>query len=122
MKKSLKNDLILIAVLLVVAAVAITVVIFSRSAGGYVEITENGTLLARYSLDENREERIQTAKGYNLLVITDGKAYIADADCPDKLCCSMRKAHYHGDTVVCLPHGLVLTVVGGDDDGVDVVV
>ena len=47
------------------------------------------------------------------------KASIEEANCPDKICVNHRAIHYSGDSVVCLPHKLTVTVVGGQEDEID---
>ena len=53
------------------------------------------------------------------VVIGDGCATITDADCPDRLCVQRGRIDRSGQTVVCLPHGVVVTVRGGAESGVD---
>ena len=61
--------------------------------------------------------------GTNLLVIRDGAAWIEEADCPDALCVGMGRVRRVGQSVVCLPHKVVVEIVGETDDtGVDVFV
>ena len=51
----------------------------------------------------------------NTVVIEDETIAITDADCPDHLCVSMGKASRPGDTLVCLPHKLVIEVKSSGD-------
>ena len=86
----------------------------------YVEVKIDGEIYGTYPLDEDIRERIESADGgYNILVISDGKASIEKANCPDKICVNHRAIHYSGDSVVCLPHKLTVTVVGGQEDEID---
>lgn len=86
----------------------------------YVEVKIDGEIYGTYPLDEDMKERIESADGgYNILVISDGKASIEEANCPDKICVNHRAVHYSGDSVVCLPHKLTVTVVGGQEDEID---
>ncbi|NEX02691.1 hypothetical protein SAMN04487829_2153 [Pseudobutyrivibrio sp. NOR37] len=86
----------------------------------YVEVKIDGEIYGTYPLDEDIRERIESADGgYNILVISDGKASIEEANCPDKICVNHRAIHYSGDSVVCLPHKLTVTVVGGQEDEID---
>ena len=86
----------------------------------YVEVKIDGEIYGTYALDEDIRERIESADGgYNILVISDGKASIEEANCPDKICVNHRAVHYSGDSVVCLPHKLTVTVVGGQEAEID---
>ena len=38
---------------------------------------------------------------------------MAEADCPDRLCVRRGPVRYAGETIICLPHKLVVTVRSG---------
>lgn len=111
--KKTKNDIILVAVILLIAAAGLLVANFTRQEGSIVVVKIDGEETARYSLDEDRTVEIITGKSNefsNTLVIEDGKAYISQADCPDKICKEHRAISYTGETIVCLPHKIVIEI------------
>ena len=121
-QKARRNDIILISTVLLVAILGILLVFLLRKEGAYAIVTRNGEEIGRYSLAEDRVVELSDGTHYNRLVIKDGKVSIDLANCPDKLCASMRAARYRGETVVCLPHGIVVTVFAADDADVDIIV
>ena len=40
----------------------------------------------------------------------NGAVFMAEADCPDSLCVQMGKIYREGESIVCLPHGLVIRI------------
>ena len=42
-----------------------------------------------------------------------------DAECPDKLCMRQGAISRDGQTIVCLPHKLVVEVIGGEKEAYD---
>lgn len=118
-KKKLRNDVILIAVCLFVSLALWAVVMLTKKPGEVVVVTVNGEEYARYPLSEDREVVIETERGKNILVIKDGYADITEASCPDGLCERQRKIDESGESLVCLPNKVTVTVIGGD--GVDFV-
>ena len=118
-KKKLRHDLILVAVCLFVSLAVWTVVSLSKKEGEYAVVTVNGEEYARYPLSEDREETIVTEGGENVLVIKDGYADMTDASCPDGLCVRQHKINESGESLVCLPNKVTVTVIGGD--GVDII-
>lgn len=114
-----KNDIILIFGFLLVAG-ALWFFLRPGETGAYVVVTQNGEFLARYSLYEDRTEEIHDPEhGYNTLIIENGKAYISDADCGDHTCIHTGKIHRDGERIICLPHKLVIEVIGGDTSAPD---
>ena len=73
----------------------------------------DGTETARYPLDKDLRIDIETEGGHvNTLVIEDGKAFIEKADCPDGLCVKQGRIFEEGETVICLPHKVVVRIEG----------
>lgn len=47
--------------------------------------------------------------------ISGGEVWVTDADCPDKTCVHTGRIARAGQSIVCLPNGIVITI-GGDGD------
>lgn len=120
--KKWKNDVILVAVIVLAAALLWLGTYLTRSEGAYVRVSVDGELFGEYPLDTDTVIRIGNETSYNLLVIEEGEASVTEASCPDKLCVHQGKIHYNGQSIVCLPNKVVIEVVGGEESGYDVVV
>ena len=108
-----RNDLIFIAaVLLIVSALGLCFYFF-RSEGDTVVVTVDKKEFGRYSLSEDTVVEIRTGKKeeeLNRLVIKDGKAYVETATCPDGICAGHKPISREGESIVCLPHKVVITI------------
>ncbi len=121
-----KNDLILIASLIIIAfAILLGQRLWQKSnttENAYVVVTVDGQEYARYTLKEDREETITLDNGaFNKLVISDGKVSMEEASCPDKICVNHAAIHYSNESIVCLPNKVVVTIEGGEDNEVDAI-
>ena len=115
-----KNDVVLIlAVLLLAGGVFLWSNFVKGDAGGSAVIYIDGEISAVYSLKDDGEYLIETGKGQNLLIIKDGKADVTEADCPDSLCVKQQSIHKTGQTIVCLPHRVVVEIEGGQNNEFD---
>ncbi len=56
----------------------------------------------------------------NILHISGHKADMVYADCPDLICVKARQISRTGESIVCLPHGIVVTVTDSYTSGTDV--
>lgn len=111
-----KKDFILIAVIIVTAAVSAILIAFARrTAGASVCVTIDGVLYGEYSLSEEQSVLIDEKLGFNRIVIENDSVYMADADCPDKYCMEYKPISRGGETIICLPHKLVVEVTGTRD-------
>lgn len=114
-----RNDLILIAVLLTAVAVGVIYLYFFRTRGDVVEVTVDGKPYGTYLLSEDTTEDICTGENreqHNRLVISGGKASIETATCPDGICASHSPIFRDGESIVCLPHRVVVTVISKKSD------
>ena len=114
MKKLFRNDLILISIILTIALLAFFVVKVTAKKGNLVKVTVNGKTVSEYPLEKDAEYKIETDYGYNVLVIKNESAYVTKADCRDKICQHHHAIKNAGESIVCLPHKLAITIVEGD--------
>ncbi len=121
--RKLRNDLLFITALLLVVAVAGGCLWLLGDEGDTVTVTVDGAVYGVYSLSEDRVEDIRTGEtGLNRLIIEDGKARIETATCPDGICAGHRPVSREGESIVCLPHRVVVTVSATDENQPDIVV
>ena len=123
-KKKRRNDIILAALVIAIAATGLILLNIFKTEGSFVAVKIDGKETARYPLSVNTEVVIETENnGKNTLVIEDGKAFVKDVNCPDKICEGHSKISYKGETIVCLPHKLVIEIVADETtDELDAVV
>lgn len=115
-------DLILIAGVLVLAGIIYLVFLGSAEDGGKAVITVDGQVVQELPLDEDTTYQVDTPEGYNIVEIKDGWADVIEADCRDGLCADQKRIHKTGETIVCLPHKMVVTIEAGTENTVDAVV
>jgi hypothetical protein len=113
--------MILIIVLLVIAAVGLFAAKALQSGeGAQVVISIDGSEYGRYPLDQDQTIAVDNARGHNLVVIEDGFVQMQEADCPDLICVHHAPICHNHETIICLPHKLVVEVEGGSEAAVDV--
>lgn len=116
MKKEKKNDLLLVLVIL--AAAGILLIgnrIINRQPPVMVEVTVDDRIVEELPLDKNTELVIHGHDGgTNTLVIENGRVYVSEASCPDKLCKNQGKVGQSGEMIVCLPNRMIAKIVGGE--------
>jgi len=117
-KKRLVFDCVLILALLILAVALYFQFGAGKDAGAAAVVIVDGEETARYPLSKNGTYALNG--GTNTLVIENGYAWMSEAECPDKICVHMGKIHLDGQLIVCLPNGVIVTVEGGDDGGVDI--
>ena len=112
-----KIEKVLWIIILGVAVALFLFLKFSANDGEQVIVKVDKKEIARYDLNTDREVVIDGKDGgKNTLVIKDGKAYIKDATCPDKLCEHQGKIHMVGQSLICLPNRVVIEITDDNKD------
>ena len=106
------------ASLLLFAVISLLFINLTRTTGAYAKVSENGIVIAEYSLDKDGEYPLLDGKC--VLVIKDGYAYMLEADCPDHTCIKTGKISKIGESIVCLPNRISV-VITGEGEGPDIV-
>ncbi len=113
-RPTLRADLLLISGLLLAAGLLFLAGALGGSPGRWAVVRQDGREIARYSLDQDGVYPLNG--GTNLLVIQGGWAFVREASCPDKLCVRQGRIQKTGQSIVCLPNRLTVSIEGGDRD------
>ena len=65
--------------------------------------------------------KISGTQSADYLTIKSGKAYMSEAGCPDKVCVSQGEISRTGESIICLPNRIVVTIEGNNksEDDID---
>ena len=106
------RDICLILAFLVLALGIFIATRLGAKTGACAVVSVNGVETARYSLSEDGTYVLNG--GTNILEIRDGQVRMTDADCPNHLCVKQGWIRYSGQSIVCLPNKVTVTVYGAD--------
>lgn len=119
------GDMIIIAVVLLAALAGLAVLAWPKpglTAGLYAEIYMEGELRQTVALAEGqRELRLETAAGYNLLQVGPEGIRMLEADCPNQDCVRAGAQNRPGGVLACLPHQLLIRLSGQGEGAFDAV-
>lgn len=111
-----KKDIILGIGIIAVALLMLLVMQINRGEeGDRIQVTLDGKVYGTYSLEKDQVIEIEEGSFYNKIRVEDGKAYMEEANCPDGYCEEQGKISRHTQTIVCLPHKLVVEVLESDN-------
>lgn len=112
-----KKDIILGIGIIAVALLMLLFMQINRGEeGNRIQVTLDGKVYGTYSLEKDQVIEIEEGSFYNKIRVEDGKAYMEEANCPDGYCEEQGKISRHTQTIVCLPHKLVVEVLEADND------
>ena len=105
-----KKDLIIIGSLLLLCAIIAVIFSLNRKPGDTVVVKIDKEVYGEYDLNKQNVVSIPAADGFNTLTISGGVACVTDADCPDRICVEHMSIYKKGQTIVCLPHKVSISI------------
>lgn len=120
--KMKKADIYLLTGCLLVALLSFFLYkVYYHEDGGTVIITVDGTVSGRLPLNQDTTFAIPANgdKSPNVITIRDGFVSMTEAYCPDKLCMRQKKINKKGETIICLPRKIVISIDSTDKNEVD---
>ncbi len=117
-----KADFIILIVALLLFGGAYLVMTGMSNEGGLATVSVNGTVVYELPLNQNTELTVDGFDGgYNILRIENHKVEVVSSDCPDGTCMHQKSISLNGESIVCLPHRVVITVSSNRESEVDAV-
>ncbi len=107
-----KGDLLVLVVVMLIGLLFLYNYYIRQEKLGNVAVLEiDGKVVKKFNLGADLNEyRVETKDGYNVLAFQDGKVRVIDADCPDKICVKFGWVQHVGQTIVCLPHKVIIRI------------
>lgn len=126
-----KADIVLIAVCMLTAVLVFVVLLMHRHEGNVVRISSDGEVLAEIAFEATgtqcylirrkdgsmtvescgEDSPVSEQEAYNLLSVSDGVVRMKAADCRDQICVRHRAVSAAGESIICLPHKLVIEIM-----------
>lgn len=118
-----KGDKILFIVLMIIGVTGCIIMAVLSGKASYVTVVADGVAIGSYPMNTDREIIIETENGgENVLQIADGHVKMISANCPNLDCVHHNAISSHNESIVCLPHKLVVMLyVPGDNEASDAV-
>ncbi|MCI9616033.1 MAG: NusG domain II-containing protein [Lachnospiraceae bacterium] len=115
-----KKDWLLILIILCVAGLTVLAHTYIGGRGANkVVVKVDGVIQGTYSLSE--DGRIEINDGTNVIEISNGKADMIEADCPDQLCVNQKAVSRNHENIICLPNKVVVEVESVEESEYDAV-
>ena len=113
-----RNGKIILLVLLAAAGLSVAAVAARRGETDHpvARITWDGEVVEEIELDQvgrSYSFTLENQEGANTISVENGRIRVSWADCPDQVCVDQGWISDGTAPIVCLPHRLVIEIVGG---------
>ncbi len=115
--KRIRNDIILILIILVIAITFYFIYRSLNSSDNLVcKIYQDQELKYEIALDHEEIITLTTDDGKMIIVIETDGVYVKESDCPDKICVNQGKITRGGEIITCLPDRVYIKLEGKGAD------
>ena len=119
MKKKKTKELLLLFLLFLLCGALFAIRHFTASSKNSIKITVCGREQGIFDLSCDQTIRIGET---NVCEIRDGQVRMIEADCPDQLCVHQKAISRTGESIICLPNQVVVSVQGSKESELDGIV
>lgn len=122
-KKKLRNDLILIGSLLVMAIVSLVIILTTRKSNNLIATVKvNNQIVYRIDLNkENGKDYYVDGKNGKLRIhIKDGAIAIIESNCPHQDCVNMGYVKQTGKPIICAYNDVTIIIEGDSQNDIEV--
>lgn len=113
--KAYGKDILLILVIFGIGVSLLAYTYLGKQNHPVVAVRVDGKVVQEFSLDDSIQYKIEGIGGTNTLCIDEGSAWLKEADCPDQICVQTGKIRYVGQSIICLPHKVVVEIKEAED-------
>ena len=118
-----KADILLIGALLLAIGALFLLLRTGGGKGETVRVEINGETVDEFPLAADTVRRYTDGRGgFNVIQTENGAVSVSESNCPGQTCVRCRAIGRSGESIICLPHRLVVSIVGPpSDSGVDAI-
>ena len=106
----------LVVLILLLGVGAAFILVGQRPRGAQVVVEQAGRVVFTAPLRDDRTVALSGPHGETVVAIRHGRACIAAASCPNKVCMGMGEVSRRGELIACVPNSLVLHIEGDAGD------
>lgn len=118
-EKSLKHyyrkDIVFILAILGMGVSLLLYIYFGGQKQPMVVVRVDGKMVKEFLLEDSVHYQIEGVGGTNTLCIAERNVWLEEADCPDQICVRTGKIRCAGQSIICLPHKVVVEIKEAED-------
>ena len=118
--RNYKKDILIMTGLLTAAIAAFFIVpVIYGTGGDMAGVYMDGKLYASYDLKDSQRYHIPVGDEYNEVLIEHGKVRVSSSSCKNQVCVNHSPISKNGESIICLPHKLVIRIENKKESGLD---
>lgn len=106
----IRNDIILIAIILIIVGALFLIYFINRSNGKKALIYHDDELVLELDLNNNGEYFINGDISSMTIVVYDGKIAVKESGCLNQICVNTGSIMYTNEVISCLPNHIIIKI------------
>ena len=110
-----KKDFLILMILVVIAFISFLIIRFYYGKdSGEVQVYVDNKLVASYDIRIDDTYIVNVSDEYNEIIVKDGQVCVSRSSCKNQVCVQHSLISMVGESIICLPHKLVIQIYKGD--------
>lgn len=110
-----KKDFLILMILVVIAFISFLIIRFYYGKdSGEVQVYVDNKLVASYDIRIDDTYIVNVSDEYNEIIVKDGQVCVSRSSCKNQVCVQHSPISMVGESIICLPHKLVVQIYKGD--------
>ncbi len=106
----IRNDIILIAIILTIALAFFLIYFFNRKDGKKALIYHDDELILEVDLKKDNEYSINGDISNMIIVVNNGKIAVKESGCQNQICVNTGSIMYTNEVITCLPNHIYIRI------------
>ncbi len=116
-----RGDKILIIIILAIIGISLFQILKPDKTNKILVIRSDGKVIKQINLNTSKDTEfvVKSREGHLTVEIKNGKVRVINSTCKDKLCIKEGWISRSGESIVCLPNRISISITGQNDQPVD---
>ncbi len=116
-----RGDKILIIIILAIIGISLFQILKPDKVNKILIIRSDGKVIKQINLNTSKDTEfvVKSREGHLTVEIKNGKVRVINSTCKDKLCIKEGWISRSGESIVCLPNRISISITGQNDQPVD---
>ncbi len=116
-----RGDKILIIIILAIIGISLFQILKPDKTNKILVIRSDGKVIKQINLNTSKDTEfvVKSREGHLTVEIKNGKVRVINSTCNDKLCIKEGWISRSGESIVCLPNRISISITGQNDQPVD---
>lgn len=105
-----RNDIILIASILLISLILFFIFVFNKDKGKVAYIYHNDEVIMKLDLNNDQEVKVTGDVSDMIIIVNNGKIHVEYSGCSNQICVNEGEKELSNEVITCLPNHIIIKI------------